>query len=477
MIWGQIVWGAFLAGILGLNFHRAWRWEHSPEKHVSFAEKYGKETFIMVPPTDFFWILLALLIWFVFRDGFLDGLVRYAALAMGELLLLSVYYVLMLILMPFLRNRFSARACAVLWLVPVFVFWQGYVLVKVLPLTYQTIYLPRHVLLIIATIWLAGFLAVGGYYLISHMFFRNLILKHSTKEPNEETWEILKREQEAMDYRKPIGLLRADVSAPFSMGQTNKSRCMVLPNRHYTPEELSMIFNHELHHLQRCDVDTKAFLCLCNAFCWFNPLVWIATRKAAEDLERSCDEIVTEKMTETERRSYATLLLDSAAPGHGFTTCLSAEASTLHYRLKSIMDPQRHRLGIPVLMAALFCCVISFGHVSLSDEKGSFTSLFLTPDVKIQAIYDKQYTTGLKWDEEVLRKELDKINLEHIAEQRNPVVENAQIIFRLSGIRTVYLLEKHVVIRDFYHYNNVSIECYLVKSAIDWNALNACITR
>ena len=141
------------------------------------------------------------------------------------------------------------------------------------------------------------------------------------------------------------------------------------------------------------------------------------------------------------------------------------------------MDPQRHRLGIPVLMAALFCCVISFGHVSLSDEKGSFTSLFLTPDVKIQAIYDKQYTNGLKWDEEVLRKELDKINLEHIAEQRNPVVDNAQIIFRLSDIRTVYLLEKHVVIRDFYHYNNVSIECYLVKSAVDWNALNACITR
>ena len=60
--------------------------------------------------------------------------------------------------------------------------------------------------------------------------------------------------EERLEYKRPVLLLRGEVNAPFSMGQTKRSRCTVLPNRDYTEEELSMIFSHELHHLQRCDV-------------------------------------------------------------------------------------------------------------------------------------------------------------------------------------------------------------------------------
>ena len=30
----------------------------------------------------------------------------------------------------------------------------------------------------------------------------------------------------------------------------------------------------------------------CTALCWFNPFLWIAMRKSAEDLELSCDELI-----------------------------------------------------------------------------------------------------------------------------------------------------------------------------------------
>lgn len=69
------------------------------------------------------------------------------------------------------------------------------------------------------------------------------------------------------------------------------------------------------------------------ALCWFNPLMWIATRKASDDLELSCDEIVLENMDEGMRRQYAELLLDTAGQAGGFTICLSAAAETMRYRL------------------------------------------------------------------------------------------------------------------------------------------------
>lgn len=72
--------------------------------------------------------------------------------------------------------------------------------------------------------------------------------------------------------------------------------------------------------------------------CWFNPLMWLAMRKSADDLELSCDEIVLEGCSSTTRYQYANLLLKTAGDQRGFTTCLSTTASALRYRLKHVMS-------------------------------------------------------------------------------------------------------------------------------------------
>ena len=474
MIWGQIAWGVLLAGLLGFTFHRAWKWEHGVEAHVLFSQKYGKETYVFVPPTVLFWILLVFLVMFIWGFGIQRGLVHFAALAFEVLLFLSAYFMLLRLLLPFLRRWFSARMCAILWLVPAFLSWQAHALISTLPLPRQTIYLPRSMWPIIGIVWLLGFLIVIGYYLIPHLVLRVWIRKNSAPESDKEICAAWKLEQEKMDYRRPVTLLRAEVSAPFSMGQTKRTRCTVLPKRNYTKEELSMIFRHELHHLQRCDVDTKVFLCLCNALCWFNPLVWIATRKAADDLERSCDEIVTKDMGDQERHVYANLLLDSAVPGKGFTTCLSAAAGTLRYRLKSIMNQRNRLLGTAVLMVALFGCVMCFGIVSISDARGNFTSLILDSDAEIQAIYDGRSLDTLRWDDSALRETLEGIELEHIAGLRNPVHNGKEITFVLSKGRFVSLTDQVVIVHDYHEYNSTA-DCYIVNNSVDWEGLCACL--
>ena len=238
MIWGQAVWGAVLAGLLGYTFRRAWRWEHGEEAHVPFGEKYGRETFVFVPPTVLFWILLGFLGIFLWRFGLRDGLVRFAALAADVLLILCVYCLLLLLLLPLLRKRFSARCCAVLWLVPAFLSWQVNALISTVPLPRLTVYVPRSVLPLAGGVWLAGFLGVGGYYLLSHLRVRRWVRRHSSPEPEEEVLDIWRRLQEELDYRRPVRLLRADVPAPFSMGRTKGSRCTVLPRRRTTVGKL-----------------------------------------------------------------------------------------------------------------------------------------------------------------------------------------------------------------------------------------------
>ena len=470
--WAQLVWAAVLAGLLGFHFRRTWRWEHGGDADLIF-KKYGRETFVFIPPTTLFWILLVITLLLMRSYGARDGLVRAAALAGDMTLILCVYFLLLLALLPLLRKRVSARACAVLWLVPAFLSWQMNALIQALPLSRKTIYVPRDALPVIGTVWLAGFLAVGGTYLISHLRFRAWVKRNATVDLDAAARGIWNREREAMDYKRDVTLLRADVPAPFSMGRTKWSRCTVLPRRAYTPEELTMIFRHELHHLQRCDVDTKVFLCLCNAFCWFNPLVWIATRKAAEDLERSCDEIVAEGMDAAQRKAYAAVLLDAAAPGRGCTTCLSAAAGTLRYRLKSIVTPHVGMRGTLLLMAAMFVCALCFGKVSFSDARGSFTELLLPEGTAVENMVDARggRTVVRECDAAAIRAALDGVELEHIAGLRNPVLEKARVTFFLTGGRFATLTEEMLVVKDFRLLWGGTADCYLVRSAVDWDAI------
>ena len=477
MLWMKILWGMLLAGLLGFTFHRAWSWEHGASPPALFARSVGKETFVFVPPTVLFWVLLLLTLLFMWQYGVSDGLARAAALAGDVTLFLCFYFLLLLALLPLLRKRISARACAVLWLTPAFLTWQGRAIVTALPPPRRTIFVPRSALPAVGAVWLAGFLAVGGYYLISHLRFRAWVDEHAEMEWDAAVRALWKREREALEYKREVTLLRADVPAPFSMGRTNRSRCTVLPRRGYTPEELTMIFRHELHHLQRCDVDTKFFLCLCKALCWFNPLVWIATRKAAEDLERSCDEIVAEGMDDLQRRDYARLLLDAAAPGRGFTTCLSAAAGTLRYRLKSIVERLPRARGTALLMTAMFLCTLGYGTVSFSDARGSFNELILPEGTEVRSIIDTRGDKTVYWRPEIaaVRAALEGVELEHVAGLRKPIMPNANVTLTLSGGRFATLTDQMLAVEDYQHMRGGTADCYLVRGAVDWDAFEAAL--
>ena len=83
-------------------------------------------------------------------------------------------------------------------------------------------------------------------------------------------------------------------------------------------------------------------------------------------MELSCDETVLLGADDRVRREYAGILLNNAKDQRGFTTCLSASANAMRYRLKHIAKPSRRRSGALAVGLLFFVLSMTSGYVALA---------------------------------------------------------------------------------------------------------------
>ena len=214
------------------------------------------------------------------------------------------------------------------------------------------------------------------------------------------------------------------VGTPLTIGCFERTMYLVLPKMDYAPEELELIFCHELRHIVRCDSRSKVFLGFCAALYWFNPLGWLACRRAAEDMELSCDEAVLVDADQATRMRYARLLLNSAGTGRGYTTCLSAASGTLRYRLRNVVKPIRRLPGGLAVGAALFLLLASFGTVALADSPAQAQSAVfqhIPPQVPVSSVrvenwagLEEAYRQVFVYDGEALNEYLSGLKLRRV---------------------------------------------------------------
>ena len=91
---------------------------------------------------------------------------------------ICLYYIVLIIALPFLRNHISARACAMLWLLPNYLYLTQQSYMRV-PKPLITLHIPRIAVTVLALVWLVGFIAVWCWNIINHLVFRRRILKHA----------------------------------------------------------------------------------------------------------------------------------------------------------------------------------------------------------------------------------------------------------------------------------------------------------
>ena len=188
---------------------------------------------------------------------------------------MSVYYVLLMAVMPWLRRRISARVCAMLWLLPDWLYVFVGRLDRPTDGKMLVLHAPGVLVYVLLAIWAVGAVGVMVWKIGSHLAFRRRILKNAVPVTDGQTLHVWEAELERAWIRKcRWKLVRSDaVTTPLSIGLYNRTTRIVLPMREYTQEELSLILRHEIIHISRGDPASKFFLTFCTAMCWFNPLM------------------------------------------------------------------------------------------------------------------------------------------------------------------------------------------------------------
>lgn len=273
-------------------------------------------------------------------------------------LLFTVYLSVFLLLMPLLRRFMQASSCAAFWSV---------LLIQLRFMCNDpkwTIQLPfaapsGRVMAAVFWIWLCGYIATLLWHIAGHFIFRRRLLKHATPlDGNEHA--LFQKWLQITNF--PAGYLHAVRSpaakTPVSIGLFWKTTCVVLPAKDYTPEELALIFHHEIVHISRSDSVLKFLMVTFASLFWFHPLAWIALKRCAADLELSCDEAVMYGRPKEMRQQYASLLLETADRSPGFTSCLSASAGALRYRLKNIVRPKKRIVGAVLVSVLCFSLAV-----------------------------------------------------------------------------------------------------------------------
>ena len=113
------------------------------------------------------------------------------------------------------------------------------------------------------------------------------------------------------------------------------------------PDRLRHVLAHEMTHYRQGDPLWAWVRCLCLAFYWFDPLVWLAAALSRRDCELSCDAGAIARLGEPERLSYGRTLLDlvtpAPAPGQLLQTAttMAARPGALRERIALIAKKPR----------------------------------------------------------------------------------------------------------------------------------------
>ena len=425
--------------------------------------------------------LIALFVYSVIKLGPETTRNYLPALCFDVFLHISIYYLVLILCLSKLRRYVSARACAQLWIIPNFLYITHQSFMAI-PKPALILRIPPAVINVVLYLWITGFIAIMVWKLLAHIHFRHSILRNAYAVSDPDVLTIWHREQDAAGYKKNPSCLviSPDVRTPLSIGFFHWSVRVVLPERSYTPEELTLILRHEIVHIGRDDCSAKFFLTFCTAMCWFNPLMWIANRRCSDDLELSCDETVLLDAKAHTRRQYADLLLRTVGDDRGFTSCLSNSAKALQYRLKNVINPRKKLPGCVLIGLTFFLLVMSFGHISLSFHEGIGQEyIFQNTDLSeysVQALYIHD-ADGFQYydctDEESLKEYLAGVRFCKLTGNYTfpDDIQNINIRFYgPEGVFHVSLTDNALKITPL-HEEKIYSKKYYCTEAIDWDSL------
>ena len=230
----------------------------------------------------------------------------------------------------------------------------------------------------ILLIWLAGSGVLLAYLALSVLSLWRLG-RHARPLTSPPWTTLLEDLAHQLNLRRPVHLLSSDRrTMPMTWGLW-RMRLLLPHEAHDWPiEERRTVLLHELAHAKRHDCLIQLLTQLTCALYWFNPLIWLASRRMQSEREQACDDLVL--ACGAKPSAYAQHLLQIAAslPTPPLTAAAIAMArpSSLEGRLLAILDPRRNRkaltwTGVTAMVLLLAAVILPVAMLKAGDEPKS----------------------------------------------------------------------------------------------------------
>lgn len=154
---------------------------------------------------------------------------------------------------------------------------------------------------------------------------------------------------------------------------------LYIPESDLTPNEQSLILEHEFVHYRRGDILFKWLIMAAKCIHWFNPIVYVLARYIERECEASCDFKATRSMSDADKKRYMHTLVDMIerkATSLSFGAQMSAEKSGLKLRIRAVKHKSGSRLCVRAASAVIAVAVVLSGvYVSGCANKALHISL------------------------------------------------------------------------------------------------------
>ena len=206
-------------------------------------------------------------------------------------------------------------------------------------------------------VWSAGVLALSGHLLLQALRLR-MLARHAERLADARRTAEVAHLARRLGIRRHIPVLCSpEVSMAMTWGLRRPVVMLPYTARRWSDARRQVVLLHELAHIKRGDYLIHLAVHIVQAFYWFNPLVWIATRRVHVEQERACDDQVLQAGTGA--CDYAAHLLDIARaflkrPATLPDGIAMVRGSTLKERVRAILNAgsNRHALSFKTGLAA-----------------------------------------------------------------------------------------------------------------------------
>lgn len=269
----------------------------------------------------------------------------------------------------------------------------SHIMERVFPFTLP---LAKNIVFVISIIWIVVSLVFLCYHL--YQFWGRMKLRKACYlETNKEVLDKLVECQKRLSLKKAPKVYRSlELSGPLCIGVFSK--VIIMPEKEYLPEELDVIFMHELTHLKYHDLELKFLSLVVSVIHCCNIPAHFLFRQVSVWTEIKCDILTCRESTElfNTKKYYSTIINIMGNSGNEtikkfFITALAEKKSELTERMLYMNQYKKAGKGVRnavvsiIVTALLAGSTVSFaaGTMTLNCYDRFVRSKFIVKEEKI----------------------------------------------------------------------------------------------